>query len=1240
MKLASLIHVKGQSSTGIKTCQRFGFHLISIIALSACLLAPVSAQMKTGEQMKHYDAVFGVKSRQRHYDYNAILLDSNAPGNVFHPGERPQLTFQLQNNLDQPIKLKGKVDVMAYGTQRIPGNIWLPEVHKIAAYEPISLAVDLPPKGWRNFTIDVPIPNRKGGYALVVDLGEYGRRFLTSLVQTFEPTTERVLYPKQSLESMPPAILERLGIQAIRLAVEYTPSDHPKYNQLMAQLGDELRKLHDHKVTVTLEIGAGPGRQPLGRPRPHLTDNNIMMGGKMDHAWLPADDDDYQQFVYDIARQYGWPQGPVTSFMLWNEPWEGGSISGWQADMVRYRELYRRMGDAIVQARSDAGVDVLIGCCDSSSNTWDKLFADGAMDMLPYLDFVSVHYQGLNAPVLHPEWHNRTHHKGRVLVWDTESWIANTDDRVVGVLATNRAAGYDRSLGIFSGNIATNQHHSNETVKVFTQNGTKKKIEKLATAWSLAASVGAVQHFIGEREFKEILYKNGLPWIYAFQGLRGDPEDGTIVVLGDLSVATRDNPDGLLFRTVRSLDEVTAKQKLKRRLAALPPEAVKQRTRIIKQLRRPRPFTGATMTLPLNRGTATTAQKPLFRVYDSYGNPVPVQGDKIVIPLDHRGFFLKANGEAGSFSALLNAVRTARIEGIEPLEMIAHDMTEPIEQQPTLKLTLTNVLNRPIQGKLFAKLRELDIQAPSVLRFAAHETKQVAVKVTGGKAVANNLYPLELQFDAGDDGIAVHEEAMRVNRIAKRTIAVDGQLKDWSGVLPQVVKGDEAAEQTLTEAAWIPFVQFEPGRDEGLATGYLAYDENYFYFAAKIADASPHPGTLRMETRDDDQFFYPRISQELDNNKALIKVDNIRRQAPADSTYLQAPNGTGRVDGRWENDSKVAAFAIDFDIPPDQPRQVALYVPPRGKFHSDGMHLELIDRETGRVLDTQHLRQLFKGVYAVYNLAGKKRIRLQTNDWWYAARIAGLFFDAAPDNSKVGFARLDYETSGNWRGVYGADGYHVIGTGANYPADVRVTVPKVVVKKEHIWPQAVRRFSYRQWPVLPVPYSQARFDNVQIAFNAIPLGQDGWLSHLPGRMPKFIWHKSTDYEYALNTVAEEYGGGFEVWRLQVPGMPFKHFYPRQDKHPLEGPVQNAKLVTVHKRNLRMTEVAIPWSEIPHVKRRLDAGKMVKFSFRVNHDTGGPILELARDRSVSKQGPAFHTAWDEHWANEVEFGFEP
>jgi hypothetical protein len=56
-------------------------------------------------------------------------------------------------------------------------------------------------------------------------------------------------------------------------------------------------------------------------------------------------------------------------------------------------------------------------------------------------------------------------------------------------------------------------------------------------------------------------------------------------------------------------------------------------------------------------------------------------------------------------------------------------------------------------------------------------------------------------------------------------------------------------------------------------------------------------------------------------------------------------------------------------------------------------------------------------------------------------------------------------------------------------------------------------------------------------------------------MAGYVHYVDTDYQYALNPVAQKYGGGTELWMLGRPGFPHKHFYPRSPKAPGEGPAE-------------------------------------------------------------------------------------
>ena len=205
------------------------------------------------------------------------------------------------------------------------------------------------------------------------------------------------------------------------------------------------------------------------------------------------------------------------------------------------------------------------------------------------------------------------------------------------------------------------------------------------------------------------------------------------------------------------------------------------------------------------------------------------------------------------------------------------------------------------------------------------------------------------------------------------------------------------------------------------------------------------------------------------------------------------------------------------------------------------------------------------------------------------------------------------------------------------PAGITLQIPKDPSVKRFEWPAGVRRFSYRTNNIVPW-----HADSVQIAFNVIDPAQKDWLPNPSGTMPGFIGYKDTDYEYCLAKVADKFGGGCEIWRDNVPGMPHKSFIPRQGKSPCDGPVKGGKLVVLQGPTTRIVECAIPWTEIPDVKKKCDAGETTKFSFRVNDDKEkSRCMELARDRSVSKTNNfnTYRPDGGEHWANEIEFAFE-
>ena len=1054
--------------SGSSKVKKMLLHTLAVSALTGTLCA----QMITGDAIPGYYETLGL-SKDSPATFKAMKIASSITDSILWPGEKLQVTLQVQNLTDKPIAADGVVEVIHFATKGIPGDIWTPKMERLAVMETLPLRVDVAASGWANFTLDLNISETKGAYALVLDLPELGRSFFGSVGRVFKPKNTMAQYPQFTTDITFPTVLHRLGIAPNRFELGYKPTTDKDFENWYQEVTKRLRDYKALGLPVSLEVGGptffGP-TQPLGRPRPWLDDAGMMLDTKFDLAWLPSYDEDFRKFVKRLISDYGWPRGPLNAIMLWNEPWEGISISGWGADMLRYREMFQVLAEATREACREAGVTVLIGGCDSTTNTMDKLFPDESEYWYDFLDFCSIHYQGMFPAVGYKPWVKRA-----LRTWDTESWVANTDDRVGAVVATNLALGYGRAVGVFHGNAIAGEKYWEETL--YKDNEGNEIKANIINVWPVAIALSAAMEFIGERKFERLVYPNGLPWVMQFEGLRDaegkvSPEDGTLVVVGD--IGDEFGADNVWLRTARGIVEKDKKQELIDTLFTLPGDAP-ERAALMEKFTTGETLTGASLTLDVG---STDPQKALFALYDFYGNPCDSQDGKITIPLDGRGFFLRTTGEKGSWDALVKAVETAHIDGIEPIAIMCHDFTEPLSKSPELHITLSNVLNRSIVGKLSLAMQGVVFENPEQeIALQPHETRVVSAKIKNATPAECNTYPVNVIFDARADGKARHIEDMHVNLIAARTIRVDGSLDDWRDVLPQFVSETNTS-QTVAEFAWLPFADAPKGMTQGQAQAYLAYDENYFYFAIRILDSTPHEGMPRFETRDDDEYFYPEIS--------YIERADVQSQP---------------------------SFTL-----PDEP--------------------------------------------------------------------------------------------------FGE---------------------KIALK----WPEGVRRYSYRKDPVLPMG-SMPRRDNVQIAFNVIPQEDKQWLPNPPGTFPRFSTWATTDYEYALNPVAARYGGGTEVWRLQYPGMPHKHFYPRQPKSKLEGPVKDAALVIKHEGNIRTVETAIPWQEIPEVKKALDQGRTIKFGFRANDDQGRGCMELARRRSVAKMagcGTAFLPDWGEHWDNEIEFGFE-
>jgi hypothetical protein len=387
-------------------------------------------------------------------DLTVVMTASSLPTNILHPGETVTCTVRFQQPVTAPRTRTLDLILLAYEF-RTPGEDYFQvEPIPLGEVDRQRVTVSFTADGTQTIRVTPTVPERFGGYALLAEDQEGRRALIGGITRVLKnpPVTDPDQRLTIDLHHVPTC--QRLGVTTNRLGGSPRTPAMADREGYYAGKRAELDKFAAAKLPIIFEFGhdcpLDGAMQPMGQRRPHLDAQGKMVEGHLfDGAWLPSADGEFRDMVRWILRDYGWPKGPVRAVKLWNEPWEGASIAAWGADMLRFRELTDIMLDEVRAARRE-GIEVLMGGCDSSSNTFDKLFPDGDMKYLESLDFLSLHYQGLSPASTVRAWTGRKGAYGPVRVWDTESWFANSDERVSGIIPTMIAAGYSRIVAVQS----------------------------------------------------------------------------------------------------------------------------------------------------------------------------------------------------------------------------------------------------------------------------------------------------------------------------------------------------------------------------------------------------------------------------------------------------------------------------------------------------------------------------------------------------------------------------------------------------------------------------------------------------------------------------------------------------------------------------------------------------------------------------------------------------------------------
>jgi len=476
---------------------------------------------------------------------NYRFLGSSAPGQLFLPGEpvniklalkkgKGDLAIEIQEITTRDPERKAKAEggyTDTAGHAPLIGLEGKPILHplKVTYGDKAEAQVEVK---------NLPVPARFGTYALVLVRGK-SRQFLGTVARVPKPRAhghlentpifgEAAFFDRTELLKQRAAAYDRMGIRGLRLEIGWSERQDGAYD--WRRLDAYFAALEAGRLQVMVTLGAHPSwawpfspRQTPAIVKPNWDGNPYW--GQSDWLCEPRLYPRYSRWITAFCRRY-WKGGRGALWGLdnYNEPWEGGGISGWARDCLEYRRLQRLI------ATSAWRVDRRIRICAASSimNTEDKLYSDGSRAFDQYIDVFTDHY--VVPAMCYGPMVARAH--GKVSV-ETETWFVNSEYLLPQGVAQFMAAGQRRLSPwhprvLFDSVPGTNDNYFIPTPVV--------------------AATAAFNYFVTGKDFERIVFRNHLPWVFQFG--RDDDREALLVVFGQLMTIAGQDPKERLWPQV------------------------------------------------------------------------------------------------------------------------------------------------------------------------------------------------------------------------------------------------------------------------------------------------------------------------------------------------------------------------------------------------------------------------------------------------------------------------------------------------------------------------------------------------------------------------------------------------------------------------------------------------------------------------------------------------------------------
>jgi hypothetical protein len=242
------------------------------------------------------------------------------------------------------------------------------------------------------------------------------------------------------------------------------------------------------------------------------------------------------------------------------------------------------------------------------------------------------------------------------------------------------------------------------------------------------------------------------------------------------------------------------------------------------------------------KATLTLSPADDLKAFDLMGNPVgKARRRSLAIPFSQYPVYLTS--EKLSVKEMHERIRDAEIEDATPVNLYAFSFTKPIEEKPDLVVRIHNQLNRELACRLRLKLpsgwrTEAKSQTVS-LRPA--ELAEVTFPLAECSTNPTSLYPITIEADT-EAGRTSRTQIVQVAYAPNKTIALNGKLDDWKGVVPVTIDSDWlGTSENWAQLALNPNLPRPTrllGKPKVVARAYTAWDKDNFYVAFAIKEPS------------------------------------------------------------------------------------------------------------------------------------------------------------------------------------------------------------------------------------------------------------------------------------------------------------------------------------------------------------------------------------------------------------------